>query len=312
MGGTFYLGPVAVRDRVEAGHTVAVAHSGKHEHPDVQDVEHLHGSRDQLLAHGGAVQGWRPDAVIDTFAPGATTTSGSQLADFALRAQVEHVVAISSVDVYQHAVEAGIGDGSGVVQFPSQPIPIDEDAPLRSTPYPGGSDSHDNAAMEATLHDLPSATVLRSGAIYGQFRNSRERYFIQRIEQGVHELKLPVGGQQIFHRVAVERVAHAITSALGKAPRSFWACNVVDPYDWTFAGLAAEVGSQLDWQWEAVAVSFAEADHPWATAHPLFCSDRRLRDVLEVGVGEPDPRDALHLTLDWLWEHRSELQPLPS
>jgi nucleoside-diphosphate-sugar epimerase len=311
LGGTFYLGPVAVRRLVKAGHTVCVAHSGEHEHPEVQDVEHHHGSREQLLASNGPLERWRPDAVIDTFAAGATKLSGSQLADFLRRAETARAVAISSIDVYQHAVDAGIADGSGTIPLPRQPIPIDEDAPLRNGPYPGGSEAHDNAAMEKELHDASSVAVLRPGAIYGRFINSRERYFIQRVEQGIRELKLPAGGQQIFHRVAVERVACAVASALTDAPNGFWACNVVDPYDWTFAGLAAEAGQQLDWEWEPTAVPFAEADHPWAAAHPLFCSDRRLRDVLKVGVDEPDPRDALHATLGWLWKHRSELKPLP-
>ncbi|MFL5953148.1 MAG: NAD-dependent epimerase/dehydratase family protein [Gaiellaceae bacterium] len=250
--------------------------------------------------------------MIDTFGAGATGEAGAQLAAFLRRAGTDHVVAISSGDVYQHAVDAGISDGSGIVPLPRQTIPIDEAALLREAPYPGGSAAHDNVAMEAALHDAGWVTVLRPGAIYGRFRNSRERYFIQRIERGVHELKLPAGGQQIFHRVAVERVARALVSALTKAPDGFWACNVVDPYDWTFGGLAAEAGAHFDWDWEPVEVPFADADHPWAVAHPIFCSDRRLRGILMVDAEEPDPTVALHATLAWLWEHRAELSALPS
>ncbi len=312
IGGNFYLGPVAVTHLVEAGHSVVVAHSGQHEHPDVQDVEHIHGSRQQLLARGGSVERWRPDALIDTFAEGATTEKATQLVDCLRRSAAKHVVAISSIDVYQHAVDAGLGDGSGIIPLSRQAIPIDEDAPLRNAPYPGGSAGHDNAAMEDVLRDAGWVTVLRPGAIYGRFRNCRERYFIQRIEHGVHELRLPTGGQQIFHRVAVDRVARAIVAALTNAPEGFWACNVVDPYDWTFGGLAAEVGAQLAWDWKLIEVPFADADHPWAVAHPFFCSDRRLRDTLNVAADEPDPRAALHATLEWLWKHRAELSPLPS
>jgi nucleoside-diphosphate-sugar epimerase len=312
MGGTFYLGPVAVRHLVEAGHTVVVAHSGQHEHPDVQDVEHIHGSRHELLSEGGRVDRWRPEAVVDTFGQGATAEKAAQLASFLQRSGAAHVVAVSSVDVYQASVDAGLGDGSGTISLPRQAIPIDEDAPLRDAPYPGGSAAHDNVAMETPLHDAGWVTVLRPGAIYGRFPNSRERYFTQRIEQGVHELKLPAGGQQIFHRVAVERVARAIVLALTNAPTGFWPCNVVDPYDWTFGGLAAEVGAQLDWDWDLVEVPFADADHPWGAAHPMFFSDRHLRDTLKVGADEPDPKAALHATIEWLWEHRAELPLLPT
>ena len=310
IGGTYYLGPVAVPFLCEAGHEVAVAHSGAHEHPAVENVEHLHGSRGELLGESGPVESWAPEVLVDTFAPGATSAAADALVECAHRCGARQIVAVSSMDVYQHCVDAGMADGSGTVALPAEPIPISEDAPLRTAPYPGGSAAHDNVAMEAALHDAGRVTVLRPGAIYGPYPNARERYFVMRIRDGLRTLKLPDRGQQIFHRVAVERVAGAIVAAVERAPDGFWACNVVDPYDWTFAGLAAEVARMLEWDWVPVAVPFAEADHPWATAHPIFASDRRLRDVL--GVDEPDPLAALERTLRWLWEHRTELPPLPS
>ena len=80
---------------------------------------------------------------------------------------------------------------------------------------------------------------------------------------------------------------------------------MVDPYDWSFAGLAARVAELLDWQWELVRVPFTDCDHPWQTAHPVLCSDHRLRETL--GVTEPEPEDALAETLRWLWDNRHEL-----
>ena len=298
IGGTRYVGPVAVPLLQQAGHDVVVAHSGAHEHPMVADVEHLHGSRDELLAAGGPIERWSPDALVDTFAPGATEAQGEALGSCAKRSGSSQIVAVSSMDVYEHCVHAGIGDGSGTIAMPPQPLPIGEDAPLRDRPYPGASPAHDNVAMEAALGGAARITVLRPGAIYGPFANTRERYFVERVRDGVHELNFPDRGQQIFHRVAVERVGRAIVAALERAPEGFWACNVVDPYDWTFAGLAGEVGRLLDWEWQPVDVPFEDADHPWATSHPVFGSDARLRDVLEVRG--PDPRDALSETIEWL------------
>jgi nucleoside-diphosphate-sugar epimerase len=118
-------------------------------------------------------------------------------------------------------------------------------------------------------------------------------------------LELPDGGAQFWHRVAVERVGAAVAAALDRAPDGFWACNVVDPYDWSYGGLAAEIATLLDWHWEPVRVAFSDCDHPWQTAHPVLCSDRRLREVL--GVDAPDPRTALAETVGWLWAHRHEL-----
>jgi nucleoside-diphosphate-sugar epimerase len=305
VGGTNFVGPVAVGLLWEAGHEVAVAHSGAHEPNDQGQVEHLHGSRDALLAPGGPVESWHPDALVDTFAGGATAAKARQLADCAQRGQAGHMVVISSMDVYQHCVDSGLADGGGFRVLSFDPIPLGEESRLRSGPYPGGSPAHDNVAMEAALHEAGKVTALRPGAIYGPHPSTRERTLVEKIARGEHELPLPAGGVQIWHRVAVARVARAIVAALNHDPDGFWACNVVDPYDWDYAGLAAQVAGILDWKWTPVDVAFHETDHPWQVGHPVLCSEERLRHVL--GVTEPEPRAALRETVTWLWEHRDEL-----
>lgn len=305
VGGTNFVGPVTVNLLLQAGHDVAVVHTGAHEHPDVVDAEHLHGERDDLLAAGGPVERWRPDVVVDTFAGGATAEKAELTKRCAARAGVARIIAISSMDVYQHCVDAGLADFSGVVAFPSQPLPLSEDAPLRSGPYPGGSTDHDNTAMEAALRDGGNVTVLRPGAIYGPGSLVREWFFVEKVQRGEYRLELPDGGSQFWHRVAVGRVGRAVVAALDHAPDGFWACNVVDPYDWSFAGLAHQVAELLGWKWEPVRVAFTDSDHPWQTAHPVLCSDRRLRDIL--GVSEPDPRETLAETVHWLWDNRETL-----
>jgi len=305
LGGTRFVGPVAVRHLLDAGHEVAVAHSGAHEHGDLAEVEHLHGSREELLSPGGAVEAWRPDALVDTFAGGATAGKAQALASCAARAGAGHIVAVSSMDVYQHCVDAGLADFSGIVALPRYPIPLDETAALRRDPYPGGSPAHDNTAMERALHKAEKVTVLRPGAIYGPHASTREWFFVERIHRGERRLELPDGGAQFWHRVAVDRVGRAVGAALERAPDAFWACNVVDPYDWSYAGLAAEIAALLDWEWEPIRVAFSDTDHPWQTAHPVLCSDRRLCNIL--GVADPDPREALAETVGWLWDHRGQL-----
>lgn len=56
VGGTRFVGPLAARHLREAGHEIALAHSGAHEHSALSDVEHLHGTREELLAVDGPVQ----------------------------------------------------------------------------------------------------------------------------------------------------------------------------------------------------------------------------------------------------------------
>lgn len=159
--------------------------------------------------------------------------------------------------------------------------------------------------MEAALHDAGTVTVLRPGAIYGPGLLVREWFFVEKVHRGERRLELPDGGAQFWHRVAVERVAGAVVAALDRAPDGFWACNVVDPYDWSFASLAHQVAELLDWEWEPVRVEFSDSDHPWQTAHPVLCSDHRLRNVL--GVTDPDPRRALAETVQWLWDSRGRI-----
>jgi nucleoside-diphosphate-sugar epimerase len=301
MGGTNFLGPVAVRSLVAAGHEVAVAHTGTHETDLPESVAHLHASRTALLAPHGPVDQWSPDVLVDTFPGGATAAKASEVGACAERAAARQIVAISSIDVYQHCVDAGLADGSGAQILSRDPIPLAETARLRQGPYPGGSPEHDNVAMERGLRGAERITILRPGAIYGPHPSARESFIVQRIAEGEKSLRLPDGGAQLWHRVAVERVANAIVAALERAPEGVWPCNVVDPYDWDFSGLARRVGELLDWQWEPEVVSFAEEDHPWQTSHPVLASDMRLRETL--GVVEPDPEQALAEAIRWLWSH---------
>ena len=307
IGGTKFVGPAAVGRLAEAGHEVAVAHSGAHEHPAVESVEHLHGERSALLSPGGAVDTWQPDVLVDTFPGGATAEKGEQLAACAAWT-VARIVAISSVDVYQHGVDSGIGDGSGTLAMIIDPIPLREDARRRDAPYPGSNPGHDNVAMEDALEraECP-ATLLRPGAIYGPHPTAREWSLVRRIAFGERRLPLPDGGVQLFHRVALDRLARAILAAVERPTDELWACNVVDPFDRDYSGLARRIGEILDWEWEPVTVPFDGADHPWQTSHPMLAADHRLRDTLGVGPDQPDPDDALRATVEWLWEHREEI-----
>lgn len=307
IGGTKFVGPATVARLVSAGHPVAVAHSGAHEHPAVGAIEHLHGDRAMLLGVDGPIDGWRPDVLVDTFPGGATAGKGLELGDCAARNDARPV-AVSSMDVYQHGVDSGIADGGGLLAMSVDAIPLTEDARRRVGPYPGGGPDHDNVAMEDALAAAAcSATVLRPGAIYGPHPSTREWTLVRKVAVGDRHLPLPDGGVQLFHRVAVERLARAILAAVDRPVDGLWACNVVDPVDRDYSGLARRIGEILDWEWEPERVTFEEVDHPWGVGHPMLGSDRRLRDDLGVGPDQPDPDDALRETVEWLWERREEI-----
>lgn len=311
VGGTRFVGVAAVRKLVPAGHEVLVAHRGQHElatDAAFDAVERCHGDRDILLAEGGPVERFGPDVLIDTFGGGASAAKAQQLVEVGTRLCAQRLVVVSSCDVYQAYVDAGLGDGSGRKLLPSTPLPITEDSPRRTEPYPGALPGHDNVAMEDAVAEFAGMVVIiRPGAIYGPGDTlCREWPLIRRALEKRAELELPAAGVQFFHRVAVERVAHALlaaaTAPIPDQPHP-WACNVVDPYDWTYAGLAAEIGRLMDWEWKPRVVSFGESAHPWQVASPLLVSNVRLREVLGVPPDSPDPRDALAATLRWYVEH---------
>ncbi|HEY4097027.1 MAG TPA: hypothetical protein VGM33_16010 [Baekduia sp.] len=304
LGGTGPVGQAGVPHLLAAGHEVAVAHSGAHEPEALAALHHLHGSRDELLAPAGPAELWRPDAIVDTFAGGATAAKARTTAALAARAGASHVVVVSSVDVYRHSADAGV-DGNPPTALARDRLPLREDAPRRSGPSPGSGTAHDNVAMEDAIGGAPHVTILRPGAIYGPHLHRhllREWYLVGRMARGERRLPLPAGGTQLFHRVALDTVGRAIAAALARGPRGVWAANVGDPQDFTFGGLASLVAARLDWRWEPEDVAWDAGDHPWNVRHPVLMDTSRLRDVL--GVVAPDGQSATQAQIDWLWEHR--------
>jgi nucleoside-diphosphate-sugar epimerase len=308
LGGTGPVGIAACREAISRGYDITVAHSGQHEPPDDLTVEHIHADRGALLSSDGPIADVRADAIVDTR---ATAASAKALLDCSRRAGATRIVVVSSTDVYEYfVVGSGHEKAGGRAVLPAQALPITEDAPLRRAPYPWATPGHDNAAMELALagrRQDESIAVLRPGMIYGPGAAGREWTLVSRIRAGIRKLELPDGGAQFFARVAVERVGRAVIAAIEKAPVGWWPVNVVDPYGWTYAGLAGEVARLLNWKWEPVVVPWEAAAHPFKIQSPYFCSDRRLREVL--GVTEPDPTEALAATVAWLWEHGAEHYP---
>lgn len=308
IGGTGPVGIAAARVAVARGHEVVVAHSGQHEPPDDLGVRHMHGQRDDLIAPGGPIARLGADVIVDTR---VTATNAATVLACTRGAGARRLVIISSTDVYEYFVSgSGHNRAGGRALLPAQTLPITEDAPRRTAPYPWAPPGHDNAAMERALEAARGSldvVMLRPGMIYGPGAAGREWTIVSRVKRRERRIELPDGGGQFFGRVAVERVGRAVVASAERASHGLWPVNVVDPYGWTYAGLVGEIGRILGWQWEPVFVRFEEATHPFKAQSPFFFSDARLRDVL--GVTEPDPRAALEETVRWLWDHGAHRYP---
>jgi nucleoside-diphosphate-sugar epimerase len=133
IGGTGPVGQSALPHLLAAGHSIAVAHSGAHEPPGLPYVEHLHGGRDALLATGGPVERWAPEAVVDTFTGGATADKALELGWMARRCAARQIVAVSSLDVYRHCAVAGV-DGHTPRDLALDALPLHESTPRRTGP----------------------------------------------------------------------------------------------------------------------------------------------------------------------------------
>ena len=309
LGGTRFVGAHAARAVVRAGHTVAVAHSGRHEGSLPATVLHLHGPRQHLVRQSGEVDDFVPDVIVDTFSAGGdertTADKAANLLACAERNRSRRVVAISSCDVYQAAKDAGV-DGYPANQMSNARFPVTEDSSLRD-PHPEGTrGGHDNILMERALAGSPVVTILRLGMVYGPAPESwREGFLVQKVKDHDHDLEIPAGAAQLCPRVAVGRVAGAILAALEAPTDGWWACNVVDPYSWTYVGLAQEIASVLGWHWNLREVARSDSLHPFNLWAPLLLSDERLR--LTLAVSEPDPAEALAETVIWLRDNHFEL-----
>jgi nucleoside-diphosphate-sugar epimerase len=186
-----------------------LVHRGVLEPEGMPDTQHLHCERAELTAHGHEFAAFRPDAVIDCR---ALTRRDAEVALDALP-EVRRWVVISSVDVYR-------AFGALHAERETDPVPIDEDSPLRSERYPYRGkvpemDDYDKLDVEDTYRPR-GATVLRLPMVYGEHDyQRREEFILRRIRAG--RSRIPFGaGQFLACRAYVRDVGRAVQLALQK------------------------------------------------------------------------------------------------
>jgi nucleoside-diphosphate-sugar epimerase len=168
IGGTGFIGPHLVRELTRMGHSIAVFHRGS-TYSDLP-VEHILGDRQDLAT-------LRPKAevIIDLI-----LSSGAQAKALmeTFRGAARRVVAASSMDVYR---ACGVVHGSEEGRI--DPVPLNEDSPLRTKPqtYPPENSQmlkkifhwftgdYDKIPVERAILGDPElpGTVLRLPMIYG-------------------------------------------------------------------------------------------------------------------------------------------------
>lgn len=191
IGGTNFIGPYVVRWLAGAGHEVAVFHRGETEADLPEGVMRLLGDRRRLEDHANGLRRLAPDVVLDMVPMGEKDAWG--VADV-FRGSAGRVVAVSSQDVYRaYDIVRGLHPG------PPDPVPLDEDSPLRERLYPyerPGIEEYEKILVERTVMgepDLPG-TVLRLPMIYGPGDYMRRIHpYLKRMDDGRPAILLEEG-----------------------------------------------------------------------------------------------------------------------
>jgi len=289
IGGTRFVGVAVVRRLVEEGHDVTVLHRGITEAPLPRAVRHRHGDRSSPATLGSAVTASEPDVVLDMVA--YTEREAEQAAE-ALAGRVPRVVVVSSLDVYQaYGRFAGLEAGS-----PGQ-VPIDEQAPLRSTRYPRRSRAsgtgdwrydYDKVLVEQAYraNSQLAVTCLRLPFVYGldDFRNRVGQLLGRMKTNGSIDLSSSEASWRAT-RGYVENIAAAVTLTLTDARAVDRDYNLGDAVSLTTVDWVNAVARAIGWRGTVTIRDPAarEPQVPWA--HHLELDTNRIRR--ELGFDEP-------------------------
>lgn len=176
IGGTRFIGAHVVRRLHEQGAEIVAFHRGQHRNPMLPEIEHVldPDAEYPITAFPHSLhRDW--DLVIHMVAMGA---ADAKAAAEAFSGRAGRLVVISSCDVYR-AYGRLIGTEPGA----PDPVPLDEDAPLRAALYPyRGQEAqlgtyardYDKILVERAVMDAdgPDWTILRLPKVYGPEDNA--------------------------------------------------------------------------------------------------------------------------------------------
>jgi nucleoside-diphosphate-sugar epimerase len=311
IGGTRFIGPPVVRSLVEKGHDVALFHRGETESilPDV--IRHLHGDRRELASFALHFSALKPDVVLDMF---PYTEEDARLLMSVFKDLTRRIVAVSSSDVYR-----AYGRLLRMEDGPPDPVPLAEDAPLRTVFYPhrtqaeGPNDykyQYEKILVERVVMndpDLPG-TVLRLPAVYGPGDPQHRLFgYLRRMNDKRPHIVLGEGqARWRWTRGYVENVADAIALAVTNERASNRIYNVGQDDAPTEAEWISKIAKIAGWDGEVVSLPMELLPEHLQTAsdheHHLVTDTGRIRE--ELGYDESVPFDeGLRRTIEWERAH---------
>jgi nucleoside-diphosphate-sugar epimerase len=315
IGGTNFIGPHVVTRLHQQGHDITLYHRGLHEPVLPPEVRHIHSPRASIpvLHFPSSLSDPPPDIVLHMFPVGEDDTRAA-IARFVGVAR--RIIAISSADVYR-AYGRLLGSEPG----PPEPVPLDEDAPLREVHFPyrptaaGPTDwtyHYEKILAERALGaGRVPATVLRLPAVYGPGDPQRRlRPYIKRIDDRRPAILLE--SAQAAWRWShgyVEDVAQAIACAVVDERAAGKIYNVGETVVPTMEDRARRIGELMGWRGTVVRLPRDRLPQhlraPYEPSQDLVMDSRRIR--AELGFSESLPSDeGLRRTIEWERAHPPE------
>jgi nucleoside-diphosphate-sugar epimerase len=298
LGGTRFIGRAIVEELAAAGHELLIAHRGVLEPDGLPPAQHLHVDRVELPAHRAELAAFDPDAAIDCR---ALTRADAETAMAALPAGIRLVV-ISSMDVYR--AFGAVLDGRE-----TDPVPLDEESPVRSERYPyrdKSPDRHDYDKLDVEdVYLAGGATSLRLPMVYGpRDYQLREEFILRRVRAG--RRRIPFGaGMWLACRGYVGDIARGARLALESPSTKGMVLNLCEDRTfsmrlWSLMILEA-AGSSAELVRVADDVLPEDLKPTGTMTQHVAASARRARAML--GWTTSDPAETLHATVRWHLDH---------
>jgi nucleoside-diphosphate-sugar epimerase len=323
IGGTGFMGPVVVRHLVDMGHQVTVFHRSSGGAALPPQVAHLTGDRAALSDHAPALRRLGADVVLDMV---LFDLRQAEALMHTFAGAVPRVVVASSVDVYRN-----YGGLLRQETAPPDPVPLTEDAPLRSRLHPyrldapraaddpqRWMDDYDKIPVERRiLSDRQIVgTVLRLPMVYGpRDGQHRLRGYLKRMDDGRPAILLPeAAAAWRVSRGYVDDMAWAIALAVVDSRAQGQVYNVAEPTCLTEAEWVERVGRAAGWTGRLVVLPDPLLPEslrmPEDFRYPLEVSSVKIRR--DLGYAERiSPDQAMRLSVAWEREHPPAASPDP-
>lgn len=258
IGETGFTGPHAVRRLHELGHELLLYHRAETQADLYDGIRHVYGDRWDL-ASADEMTRFAIQIVLDMI-PRNEQDAWTVVSTF--RGIARRVVALSSQDAYR-----AYGRLIGIEAGPVEPVPLNEDAPLRTRLYPYWKRSERS-------HDLPhhyekilaerihvsdpylSGTVLRFPMVHGlRDRQYRTFEYLKRMDGGRRAILLEHGqARWCWTKGYVENLALAVVLAVTDDRAAGRTHNVGVHETLTWVEWVRAIGRAAGWDGEVVAL----------------------------------------------------------